>query len=102
MSPPQDRGAGRPFRVIQGEGRKQEEPLASPDAVTRVLLETGVDLLLRAISPERAQEIQRRVDRVLLMFDRVDLRPELRDVLQSELDELEDVMRQTRALRRRG
>jgi hypothetical protein len=89
------------LRVIQGEGKRQQEPLASRDAVARVLVEAGVDLLLRHITPERAGEIEKRVDRILLMFDRVDDRPELQAALKAELDELESLMRQTRSLRAR-
>lgn len=89
------------LRVIQGGGqKKQAESLTSRDAVVRVLIETGADLLLRRISPARAEEIERRVDRVLSLFDRVDANPILMSVLQRELDELESLMGETRDLRR--
>lgn len=91
------RGAG--LRVIRGEGQRREEPLASRDAVARVLMEAGADLLLRRISPARAREIERRVDRVLDLFDRVDAAPVLMPVLKRHLDELEALMRETRAVR---
>ncbi|MCE9667190.1 hypothetical protein LY474_05115 [Myxococcus stipitatus] len=97
--------AGRPaarapgLRVIQGEGRRQEEPLVSRDAVARALMEAGADLLLRRITPARAQEIERKVDRVLDLFDRVDAAPVLMPVLKRHLDELEALMRQTREVR---
>jgi hypothetical protein len=93
------------LRVIRGEGqRRAPEALASRDAVARVLMEAGVDLLLRRITPLRAQEIERKVDRVLDLFDRVDAAPVLMPVLRRHLDELEALMRETRELRtaRRG
>jgi hypothetical protein len=97
--------AGR-LRVIQGEGqRRRDEPLSSRDAVARVLMEAGVDLLLRRISPARAAEIEHQVDRVLDLFDRVDAAPLLMPVLQRHLDDLEALMRETRQVRspaRRG
>lgn len=55
-----------------------------------------MDVLLKHITPDRAQEIERRVDRVLLLFDRVDGHLENQTVLSAELDELEALMRQTR------
>lgn len=87
------------LRVIRGEGRRREEPLASRDAVARVLMEAGADLLLRRISPARAHEIERKVDRVLDLFDRVDVAPVLMPVLKRHLDELEALMRETREVR---
>ncbi|AEI66355.1 hypothetical protein LILAB_22300 [Corallococcus macrosporus] len=87
------------MRVIKGEGRRREEPLASRDAVARVLMEAGADLLLRRISPARAGEIERKVDRVLDLFDRVDVAPVLMPVLKRHLDELEALMRETREVR---
>ncbi len=103
-SPPARSPGG--LRVIEGGGqRRQDEPLVSRDAVARVLMEAGVDLLLRRITPARAAEIERRVDRVLDLFDRVDAAPLLMPVLQRHLDELEVLMRETRQVRapaRRG
>lgn len=94
------------LRIIEGGGqRRQDEPLVSRDAVARVLMEAGVDLLLRRISTARAAEIERKVDRVLDLFDRVDVAPLLMPVLQRHLDELEALMRETRQVRapaRRG
>lgn len=88
------------LRVIKGEGRKKKEPrLVSRDAVVRVLLEAGGDLLLRRISPERAEEIRRAVDKIMVLFDRVDASPQLMPTLQRQLDRLETLMRQTRATR---
>lgn len=92
------------LRVINGLGQKQVEPLADRDAVARVLIEAGADLLLRRISPERAEAIEREVDEVLALFDKVDGNPMLMPVLKRKLDELEALVRETRekkALRRR-
>lgn len=97
------RAAG--LRVIRGEGRRRpEEPLASRDAVARVLMEAGADMLLKRITPARAAEIERKVDRILDLFDRVDAMPVLMPVLRRHLDDLEALMRETRELRaaRRG
>jgi hypothetical protein len=99
------RGTGPGLRVIRGEGqRRQDEPLTSRDALARVLMEAGADLLLRRISPERAGEIERQVDRALDLFDRVDANPLVMPVLRRHLDALEALMRETRERRssRRG
>lgn len=93
------------LRVIRGEGqRRPEEPLASRDAVARVLMEAGADMLLKRITPARAAEVERRVDRILDLFDRVDAMPVLMPVLRRHLDDLEALMRETREVRmaRRG
>lgn len=93
------------LRVIQGLGQRQAEPLGSRDAVSRVLLEAGVDLLLRRISPARAEAIEREVDEVLELFDAVDGDPSVMPRLERRLDDLESLVRETRdrrALRRRG
>ncbi len=87
------------LRVIRGQGQRRQEPLASRDAVARVLMEAGADMLLRRITPARAEEIERKVDRVLDLFDRVDVAPVLMPVLKRHLDELEALMRETRELR---
>ncbi|HEY8209728.1 MAG TPA: hypothetical protein VIG99_19710, partial [Myxococcaceae bacterium] len=58
------------LRVIQGGGERTHEPLTSRDAVVRVLVEAGADLLLRRISPERAQAIEQEVNEILDLFDR--------------------------------
>ena len=65
-------GEAPKLRVIQGLGQKKQEPLASRDAVARVLIEAGADLLLRRISSERAEAIEKEVDEILALFDRVD------------------------------
>ncbi len=107
MPPHDDRQLSLPLpatprlRVIQGLGQKQQEPLLSRDAVARVLVEAGADLLLRRISPERAEVIEQAVDEILALFDRVDDNRLLFPVLQRKLDELEQLMRETRDTRRR-
>jgi hypothetical protein len=94
---PSEQRSGAGLRVIRGEGqRRPHEPLTSRDAVARVLIEAGADMLLRRISPARAEEIERQVDRVLELFDRVDDMPILMPVLKRHLDELEALMRETR------
>jgi hypothetical protein len=101
-SPAPARPKGAPhLRVINGEGRRTRESLQSREAVVRVLVEAGADLLLRRISPERAGEIQRSVDQVLRLFDEVDGTPALLPMLRREIDSLEELMQQTRALRGR-
>ena len=93
------------LRVVRGGGEKRPpESLDSRDAVARVMMEAGVDLLLRRISPARAEEIERRVDHVLRLFDKVDRTPALYPLLKRELDDLELLMRETRDVRgaRRG
>lgn len=95
-----DGSAPRPaLRLIRGSGVKPPPPLDSRDAVVRVLLEAGADLLLRRISSARAEEIRRRVDEVMALFDRVDASPGLIPTLKRRLDELEALMRETRGLR---
>lgn len=94
-------GAAPKLRVIQGLGQKQLEPLASRDAVARVLIEAGADLLLRRISAERAEAIEKEVDEILRLFDLVDDNRLLFPVLQKKLDALEQLMRETREKRRR-
>jgi hypothetical protein len=92
------------LRVINGLGQRQHEPLANRDAVARVLIEAGADLLLRRISHERAEVIEQAVDEILSLFDRVDANPIMMPVLKRKLDELEVLVRETRekkALRRR-
>jgi hypothetical protein len=92
---------GPGLRVIRGGGTKAQEKLGSRDAVVRVLVEAGADLLLRRITPERAEHIERSVSRILDLFDRVDATPSLMPALQHQLDELEALMRETRASRGR-
>jgi hypothetical protein len=92
----------RPWlRVIQGGGEKVEPKLKDRNAVARVLIEAGADVLLRRISAERAEEIEERVDEILGLFDRVDVDPTAFPILQARLDALEELMKETRATRRR-
>ncbi len=94
--------ARRPeLRVIEGGGARVYEKSGSRDAVVRVRVEAGADLLLRRITPERAEHIERSVSGILELFDRVDAAPSLMPVLQRQLDELESLMRDTRAHRGR-
>ena len=79
-------GEAPKLKLIKGLGQKQQEPLASRDAVARVLMEAGADLLLRRISSERAEEIEKQVDEILDLFDRVDQNRLLFPVLQKKLD----------------
>lgn len=87
------------LKVIKGLGQREQEPLGSRDAVARVLMEAGADLLLRRISPDRAEAIEERVNEILDLFDRVDRHPLFMPVLQRKLDELEGLMRETRERR---
>ncbi|HVE81454.1 MAG TPA: hypothetical protein VND93_01345 [Myxococcales bacterium] len=89
------------MRVIQGGGKRTREPLTSRDAVIRVLVEAGADLLLRRISPERAQAIEQEVNDILDLFDRVDATPGLMPALRRRLDDLEALMGESRDRRRR-
>lgn len=84
------------LRLIQGGGERVEEALDSRDSVVRVLIEAGADLLLRRISSVRAEEIERRVNAILNLFDRVDANPKLLPKLRADLDELEVLMGETR------
>src|SRR5262245_12176198 len=88
------------LKVINGLAQKKKpEALGTRDAVARVLIETGADLLLRRISPARAEAIEAEVDAILSLFDRVDRQPELMAELQRRLDGLETLMRETRERR---
>lgn len=87
------------LRVISGLGQRKEETLASRDAVARVLIGAGADLLLRRISTERAEEIEQAVDEILTLFDKVDRTPILMPVLAKKLDALEFLVRESREKR---
>lgn len=69
--------------------------------MVRALVSAGADLLLRRISVERAEEIEKQVERVLELFDRVDATPALMPVLRRKLDDLEALLGETRAIRQR-
>ena len=87
------------LKVINGLGQKKTERLSTRDAVARVLIETGADLLLKRISPARAEAIEEDVDTILSLFDRVDAEPAAMAELQRRLDALEALMRETRERR---
>lgn len=87
------------LRVIQGGGQKRQESLESRDAVARILMEAGVDLLLRRITPGRAEAIEKEVSSVLDLFDAVDAQPALGPLLERRLDQLEVLMDETRERR---
>lgn len=80
------------MRMIRGGQARPRERLSNRDTVVRVLIESGVDLLLRRISPARAEEIQRAVDEILILFDQVDRAPERIALLRQRLDALERLM----------
>jgi len=88
------------LRLMMGEGKKQPEALNSRDAVARVLIEAGADLLLRRISVERAEHIERCVNRVLYLFDLTEEQPSQLAALQAHLEELELLMQESRGRRR--
>lgn len=83
------------LRVIDGLGQKKREKLGSREAVARVLVGAGADLLLRRISPERAEVIERAVDEVMALFDSVDRTPALLPVLERKLNDLEALVRES-------
>ncbi len=83
--------------LLKGEGKRVQEPLDNRDAVARVLIEAGADMLLRRISPERAEYIEQKVEEVLVLFDKVDRKhPTAMAELKTRLDDLEALMRETR------
>lgn len=90
------------LRVIQGEGQARREPLDSRDAVARILIEAGADLLLRRISPERAEAIEHLVEDALALFDKSERSPEYLELLEQRLAELESLVRQTQDLKAQG
>jgi hypothetical protein len=98
--PPVSPTAERTFRVIRGEGQKRDETLHSRDDVVRLLVGSACDLLLKRISPDRANEIQRRVDRIMRLFDRVPADPVATALLRRELDDLEGLYRDGQSQRR--
>src|SRR5512132_1584275 len=91
---PAPEAPARALRVIQGEGRGRDPTLRSRDDVVRLLVDSAADLLLKRISPERAHEIQRRVDRIMRLFDRFNAEPLVLPILRRELDDLEQIWRE--------
>jgi hypothetical protein len=88
------------LKVIKGLGQKKPtESLTSRDAVARVLIETGADLLLRRISASRAEAIEEEVETILSLFDRLEKEPLVSKELERRLDALEALMRETRERR---
>ncbi len=86
--------------LIKGAGERKQEPLTNRDAVARVLIEAGADMLLRRISPERAEHIEEKVEAILALFDQVDRKhPTAMAELKTRLDDLEALMRETRDAR---
>ena len=92
-------GSSNRLRLIAGGGTKADEQLTNRDAVVRVLIETGVDLLLRRISPARAEEIQQTVDEILCLFDEADEALDHWPRLKTRLDFLEALMSEARAIK---
>jgi hypothetical protein len=91
------------LKVINGLGQKKPaERLSSRDAVARVLIEAGADMLLRRISPQRAEAIEQDVEEILALFDRVEEDPRALPELAKRLDQLEGLMRETRERRSVG
>jgi len=93
--------APRSLRLIQGEGRGRQDKLKSRDDLARVLVGAAGDMLLKRISAPRANEITKRVEKLLALFDRVDREPLLEPVLRRELDQLEALLRESRAKAKR-
>jgi hypothetical protein len=60
-----------------------------------VLVGAAADMLLKRISAPRAHEIERQVERLMDLFDRVDREPLLDRVLRRELDVLEALVRES-------
>jgi hypothetical protein len=92
---------GPRLAVLPGGGRKRPDRLTSRDAVARVLIEAGADLLLRRISHVRAEAIEAEVEAILTLFDVVDTQPARLPELERRLDELEALMSETRERRGR-
>jgi hypothetical protein len=90
---PSEAHPSRTFRLIKGGGEGRDETLSSRDDVARLLVAAAADVLLRRITPDRAHDLEERVERVMRLFERVDAEPVLLPVLRRELDELEAVWR---------
>jgi len=88
--------APRAFRVIQGEGQRRDETLHDKNDVARLLIGAALDMMHKKITVERNSEIQRRVDRVLRLFDLAADDPVAMVLLRRQLDELEKIYREGR------
>lgn len=86
--------AQRSFRVIKGEGKKRSETLKTRDEVVRLLCAAAADVMLHRLTPDRGNEIQKRVDKIMRLFDRPADDLVARELLRRELDELEKVYRE--------
>jgi hypothetical protein len=85
------------LKLIQGLGQKRPaEKLVDRNAVARCLIEAASDMLLNRISSDRAEEIEKQVDEILTLFDRVDDNRLLFPVLEKKLNALELLMNETR------
>ena len=82
------------LKVIDGLGQKKKaEPLTNRDAVARVLIGAGADLLLRRISSVRAEAIETAVEEVLQLFDLAERDRSRFAELANKLNELEVLVR---------
>jgi hypothetical protein len=89
-------GRARPkLSVIPGDGKPEPRPLRTRNDLAGVLVGAASDLLLRRISSVRAHEIEKRVDRLMDLFDRVDSEPLMMKVLRRELDDLEALLKES-------
>ncbi|MCL2179480.1 MAG: hypothetical protein FWB81_08765 [Cystobacterineae bacterium] len=100
MKPEFSRHAAHGLRLVRGGGEGGVEALRTRDAVARVLMEAGADLLLRRISVERAEHIERCVNRILHLFDLAESEPEQLANLQVQLEALELLMQESRGRKR--
>jgi hypothetical protein len=83
------------LKVIDGLGQKKALALTNRDAVARVLIGAGADLLLRRISPARAEAIEGLVDEVLGLFDAAERDRSRFAELAEKLNELEELVRES-------
>jgi hypothetical protein len=83
------------LRLIEGLGQPRVERIDSRDAVARLLVKAGSDVLLRRLSPVRAEAIGGAVDEILRLFDRVENEPLFAKVLEGKLSALEQLVRET-------
>jgi hypothetical protein len=100
MKKPDDRQLEIPLqprlKVIDGLGQKKKaEALTNRDAVARVLIGAGADLLLRRISPARAEAIEAAVEEVLQLFDLAERDKSRFAELAHKLNDLEALVRES-------